>query len=377
MVTSYDEAVRVVDSASTSRGTNTIAGLEKAKTISDTDKNISVVLMTDGEPTYDENGTFVPFGSKDINTQTVATAKTITDNGNPMYVIGFGIGTTEEIPVDFVQKMTSEDGPKAHYYSAENAASLATAFETVVTEIINSDGDHITESSENGIIKIKEGFTKGQDIEIYKGNYTEGESSPYDTFTWNDFFATGYAAYDETHKVITFKLGEYMEDEGMDTDEQVSIRFVAEGTAGKKTKSTKRSLKNVIPPSDPIPTYKGETTSEKEEEKKTVKEETKSTKKESKKIENNEEKKSSKETSEVKETVKEEKETTVETNKKESSKEEEKTESKETNETDNSKQEEVKQEEKQEKNEEDKIQEETKSDVLDDVNTELETTEKE
>ncbi len=401
-------------------GTNIDAGLTEAnKHITTANAaTTSVILMTDGLPSryiINSNGncsnqmgtgsTYSRDTEKAAN-EAIESAGWIKSKGSKLYTIGFGLDDIEGYGYDWVSnsehakeiirsiatpsKTLSDGTTKNYYHYAASGAELNDAFENIYTEITtNQDGEHSNESSKEGIITIEEGFTKGQDVEIYKGTYTEGSSTPYATFTWNSFLASGYATYTETpEEKITFNLGKYMEDKNMSTDEEVIIRFVAAGTAAGNTTNKARykklnlSSKALTLAKDIVEEEKTTDTTSKQEEKNdkietntdntsTVNEEKKESEKEEMKELKKEENKSSDETSEAKEIV-EEKENVAETSENESSKKEEKEESKETSEKENSKQEEVKQE-----NEESKVQEEIKGDVLDDVNTKPETTEKE
>lgn len=248
-VTSYNSAMNFLSSSSvkTTTGTNTIGALERAKALIGTDSSISVVLMTDGIPTHAISSQSSPTkdGSTIINNNTVNVAKQIPGN---LYVIGFDI-TKNNIATDFVNKLRSTAG--AIYYDVSSAGALSDSFQTIASEITNTDGNFITtDISEEGIIDITEGFTSGQNVEIYAGEYTEGTSTPIQTISWSKFLNANefgyevenedgtttkmpYATYDSENKVITFNIGQYMKNtSGISENTEVYLRFVTPITSG-------------------------------------------------------------------------------------------------------------------------------------------------
>ena len=348
-INSANKAVEAINGVKTAKWTNTLKALETAKTIIGSDSSISVILMTDGEPTVDKNDNNYPGGKPIVNEQTIAAAQAITDK-NKMYLIGFEIDEGNENVVDFVNKMAKpkeDGGAGAEYHKAENASQLDEEFQVIEAEVTNTDGTPFTKSSEDGIVEIDHGFEKNQDIEIYHGEYTQG-NTPNKTYTWDGprgFFATGYATYDAENNKILFNLGKYMEDEGLNPEEEVTIRFVAKGTSGAKT-TIKSTIKTVNISSDPLPTLKKTIVEEKEEDKKVEKNKEVENDKveENKEVENTE-----KEKVEEKEANKDEKEVVEE--EKESNSDKEETEKEKVEEKEETKKEDNKEKENKEKEE--------------------------
>ena len=259
-------------------GTNIDAGLTEANKYitSENAATTSVILMTDGLPSryiINSNGNCSEMmgdgqtysrQTEIAANQAIESAGWIKEKGSKLYTIGFGLDEItgngyDRVPNSEHAKQiirniatpsrTLPDGTtKDYYYYAASGAELNNVFESIYTEITtNKDGEHIQESSTDGIITIDEGFIANQDVEIYTGTYIEGVSTTYDVFTWDEFLASEYVTpiYDgETVKEIKFNLGKYMEDEGMNTDENVTIRFVAEGTGGNSNTALGKAFTN-------------------------------------------------------------------------------------------------------------------------------------
>ena len=218
---------------STSVGTNIDAGLTLAnKNITDT-QHTSVILMTDGIPTYyvNENGDNIKISGsgRDYNekagNETINAGKTIKDRGVNLYAIGFGL--EDENAIAMLRKTASEN----KCYETFNGDALKEAFKNI-SESITSDNDPIPMDTQNGKIVMNNGFKVGQNVEIYVDEYKKDSSVPYKKYTWEQFInledgTTEISKYDETFNTLTFDLGKYMESEGIAAEREVIIRFVS------------------------------------------------------------------------------------------------------------------------------------------------------
>ena len=140
----YDAAASTINGLSANGGTNLEGGLYQAKNLLD-DKEVSsigsksVVLLTDGVPTYRIDGGNGREGSKENNNAAANQATGIKNKGASLYTVCFGVSneeTYDDGPTvgNFLRNSVASSGCA---YDADNSAELAAAFKSI-TESINS-----------------------------------------------------------------------------------------------------------------------------------------------------------------------------------------------------------------------------------------------
>ena len=258
-------ANRIVNGLGANGGTNTDAALELANTyVKQGEENTSVILMTDGLPTYYQytdrwgthtggNGQSNQWDStlKECRDQAIDSAQLIKNKGTKVYTIGFGLGK-DNTAKTFLESVatTAKD-----YYPSDSSAELNNAF-TQITQSIVSDGNketlttsiNDTEKGKSGEVIIdKKYFAENQNVEIYTKPYTGAnkEDNVPTVYTWSEFenltvketdvegnereVSVVEYVRDEDGKVtkIKFDLGKYMEaTEGIAASDKLTIRFV-------------------------------------------------------------------------------------------------------------------------------------------------------
>ena len=276
--TSNEETAKSLLNTTPDGGTNIDAGLTKANSYitSENASYTSVILMTDGLPSrYIDSygncsnmmgdGTEYTARTKIAADEAIASAASIKAKGAKLYSIGFGLNEIQGYSsydwklnkthaLEIIQSIatpsvTKEDGTiKKYWFDAANGTELNSAFETIQTSISEeNDGNKIDLESNIGKIEITEGYTEGQNVQIYV-NYVAGISTPVQTLSWNDFISaekfgymnnnvkTPYATYiSGTNGKIVFDLGKYMENKNINKDSTVTIRFVDPNNTTKRS----------------------------------------------------------------------------------------------------------------------------------------------
>ena len=276
--TSNEETAKSLLNTTPDGGTNIDAGLTKANSYitSENASYTSVILMTDGLPSrYIDSygncsnmmgdGTEYTARTKIAADEAIASAASIKAKGAKLYSIGFGLNEIQGYSsydwklnkthaLEIIQSIatpsvTKEDGTiKKYWFDAANGTELNSAFETIQTSISEeNDGNKIDLESNIGKIEITEGYTEGQNVQIYV-NYVAEISTPVQTLSWNDFISaekfgymnnnvkTPYATYiSGTDGKIVFDLGKYMENKNINKDSTVTIRFVDPNNTTKRS----------------------------------------------------------------------------------------------------------------------------------------------
>ena len=223
----------------TGKGTNIDLGLTVAYDYISSEKSTTVILMSDGEPYQysDENGNVEDDSTTKAKDEAKASATTIKEAGINLFTIGFDMGRNGQ------QLMKEMATLSDACYSADDGYELEKAFQEISSAIsITYDKDPIPYQTQNGVAEITSGFTAGQNVEIYTTPYVVNTTKTYKTYTWEEFIELkGYVTYDESNGELTFKLRDYITDEGISENTPITIRFVSD-----EIKSASRSVSNGI-----------------------------------------------------------------------------------------------------------------------------------
>ena len=257
-------------------GTNIHAALKDA--YNDVDENTTVILMSDGNPTFyreydsskwerrwwddeiieeiyqDENGESYAIhgdGNTYDDTGIIDAANAIKgkypSNPNKIYTIGFGISDFDNPNNQMAQLMTSiateATETNRYCYGSATQEELVNVFSSIaktITKTENADPKPI--ETKEGVVTL-EGIEAGQNVELYT-EYDKDDienSTLYKTpYSWTDFLGLtvtrtaedgreetiNLVSYNEGTKTLTFNLGAYMKSEGMEKDQNLTIRFV-------------------------------------------------------------------------------------------------------------------------------------------------------
>ena len=180
---SYDAAVAAINGMSADGGTNLEGGLYQASTLLDSASGTkSVVLLTDGVPTYRINGGNGSDGSEANNTAAANRASQIKSKGADLYTVCFGVADD----VTYEGGWFSDDGPTVGEflsgqvassgcaYNADNSAELYAAFAAItesITEGLDGVGLPVTDPMADMITVVDAG-----------DNFIAGADN---TYTWN------------------------------------------------------------------------------------------------------------------------------------------------------------------------------------------------
>ena len=140
----YDSALRAIDGLSSNGGTNLEGGLYQAlqelgsSAISGVETP-SVVLLTDGTPTYRMNGGSGSSGSAENNSAAANRATAIKNAGAELYTVCFGVAndstyTGGPTVGNFLRDSVSSGSDYA--YNADNADELMAAFKSITKDIV-------------------------------------------------------------------------------------------------------------------------------------------------------------------------------------------------------------------------------------------------
>lgn len=143
-VNGYEAAYGKINQLSAEGGTNLEGGLFTAKNLLDSSnvtgiENKSVVLLTDGIPTFRIDGGTGSYGSPENNSAASSQAVSIREKNTTLYTVCFGVAdepTYKGGPTvgDFLRDSVASSGCA---YNADNAAELAAVFQAI-TESITS-----------------------------------------------------------------------------------------------------------------------------------------------------------------------------------------------------------------------------------------------
>lgn len=215
---------------STGSGTNIDLALTEAyeylTNYAEDGKSTSVILMSDGVPYQysTEDGTIIK-DSDQAKIEAIESANKIKEEGTRLFTIGFKMA---ENGAELMQEIATSNET---FYSADNDGDLERAFQEISRTIKNiNDIDSITYTiTSDGIVYITDGFEEGQNVEIYAGEtYVSNTTSPYKTYSWDEFIGLeGYVTYSDSDNTITFNIQKYMEDNNIDANASITIRFSA------------------------------------------------------------------------------------------------------------------------------------------------------
>ena len=233
-------------------GTNIHAALEDA--LDSVGEDTTVILMTDGEPTqyrdynrkghyHNKNGRYDIKGNASSYDSTAASkAETAASNiknkfsagSNTIYTIGFGIGNDSRGARFLARVATPASGDNKYSYNSSNEEQLINVFSSIaktITETTNTEP--VAKPTTDGKITL-EGIEAGQNVELYT-EYDKDDiknSTLYKQYSWNDFLNLTTAegerivTYNNETETLTFDLGAYMQSEGINKDQNLTIRFV-------------------------------------------------------------------------------------------------------------------------------------------------------
>ena len=254
-------------------GTNIHAALEDA--LEYVDRDTTVILMTDGEPTFYRmywNGHYIGTGgngSHYVDTGIRDAADNIKekypDDPTKIYTIGFGISDLNNPSSQMARLMNDiaspANGDEKYCYSSNNEEELTEVFSSIaktITETENAAPE--PKQSVDGIITL-EGIEAGQNVELYTkyvtdrdGNVDEENSTLYNgrPYTWNEFLnltvtteseeRINLVTYNEEDKTLTFNLGAFMEYNQIAKDQKFTIRFVDPNAQAKLSSANILSL---------------------------------------------------------------------------------------------------------------------------------------
>ena len=257
-----------LDKKSPGGGTNIHAALKDA--YNDVDENTTVILMSDGNPTFyrnydvdrgdwwrakqDENGDWYIRGGNGndyFDTGIIDAANDIKgkypSNPTKIYTIGFGISDFDNPKNQMAQLMTSiateATETNKYCYGSATQEELVNVFSSIaktITKTENADPRPI--KTNDGVVTL-EGIEAGQNVELYTAYDKDDikKSTLYKTpYSWNDFLGLtvtrtaedgteetiNLVSYNEETKTLTFDLGGYMKSEGMNKNQNLTIRFV-------------------------------------------------------------------------------------------------------------------------------------------------------
>ena len=234
-------------------GTNIHAALEDA--LDSVGEDTTVILMTDGEPTQyrdynrkgdysNKNGRYDIEGNASSYDNTAASkAETAASNiknkfsagSNTIYTIGFGIGNDSRGARFLARVATPASGDNKYSYNSSNEEQLINVFSSIaktITETTNTDP--VAKPTTDGKITL-EGIEVGQNVELYTEydkDDIENSTLYKQPYSWNDFLNLTTAEgeriviYNNETETLTFDLGAYMQSEGMNKDQNLTIRFV-------------------------------------------------------------------------------------------------------------------------------------------------------
>ena len=174
---SYDAAVSAIDDMSANGGTNLEGGLYTASGLLDSiagDK--SVVLLTDGAPTYYIGGGQGSSGSETCNSRAAAQATAIKNKGADLYTVCFGVAneTTYRNGPTVGNFLSGQVASSGCAYNADNSAELYAAFAAItesITEGLDGAGLPVTDPMADMITVVDAG-----------DNFIAGADN---TYTWN------------------------------------------------------------------------------------------------------------------------------------------------------------------------------------------------
>lgn len=265
-----------LDEQSATGGTNIHAALLDA--FDDVDRDTTVILMTDGNPTYYREynssewykimGMVIESIYKDENENSYAihgdgnsyddtgirdAANKIKgkypDDPTKVYTIGFGIADLNN-PYSQMAKLMNDiaspaNGKDKYCYSSNNEEELTNVF-TSIAKTITETENALPEAKEtvDGIVTL-EGIEAGQNVELYTkyvidedGNINKQQSTLYNgrAYTWNEFLRLSVTTesgerinlvtYNERRETLEFNLGAFMKYNQIEKDQNFTIRFV-------------------------------------------------------------------------------------------------------------------------------------------------------
>lgn len=232
-------AYNSIKNQSPSGGTNIDAALTLANSkIPEDGSNINVILMTDGVPgQYQDNETknSVIVGDNGITYNDIAANEAIESAGwvkaknIKMYSIGFGLSDLDGkkmLQTIATDKEYNKDGSvkNEYYYETFDGGALEEAFKNIFKSITTTTNkEPIPYDSKDGIVTITTGFKENQNIEIYIGTYNS-ESKPKETLAWSEIESNNYIEYSSNE--IKFKLGKYLEENNLEANTVVTLRFI-------------------------------------------------------------------------------------------------------------------------------------------------------
>ena len=242
-------------------GTNIHAALTDAYNY--VDKDTTVILMTDGKPTYYRHYYDTWYGGKDYyiggdgnsydDTGIRDAANKIKgkypDDPTKVYTIGFGISDLNN-PYSQMAKLMNDiaspaNGKDKYCYSSNNEEELTNVF-TSIAKTITETENALPEAKEtvDGIVTL-EGIEAGQNVELYTkyvidedGNINKQQSTLYNgrAYTWNEFLrlsvttesgeSINLVTYNERRETLEFNLGAFMKYNQIEKDQNFTIRFV-------------------------------------------------------------------------------------------------------------------------------------------------------
>ena len=251
-----------LDSKYANGGTNIHAALEDAYDYIGEDT--TVILMTDGEPTYYRyyyntwygkaysiagDGRDYDKDAADAAKEAATKIKTDSETPCKIYTIGFGIADLNN-PYSQMARFMNDiaspaNGKDKYCYSSNNEEELTNVF-TSIAKTITETENALPEAKEtvDGIVTL-EGIEAGQNVELYTkyvidedGNINKQQSTLYNgrAYTWNEFLRLSVTTesgerinlvtYNERRETLEFNLGAFMKYNQIEKGQNFTIRFV-------------------------------------------------------------------------------------------------------------------------------------------------------